>query len=438
MADLLGLSARFIDEGVYEGPGSVNRVTGELSEVAPGIAVIEAFSHVVSFASEDGLVVFDTSLEAFGETVAAGLRRWKPLPLHTIAYTHGHIDHVGGAAALVEDAGRRGDRAPRVVGHEALPDRFARYRLTNGYNAVINARQFGGSRNVGPIGAMGPGAGQAFGPARWIAPDTTFRDRLRLQVGELDLELRHAKGETDDHLWAWLPQRRAICAGDFVTWVFPNAGNPQKVQRYPLEWSAALREMAGLDAELLLPAHGLPVGGRDRVRRVLLDLAGALEFLVEQSLLRMNAGERLDALLHEVRLPDAVLDKPYLRPVYDEPEFVVRNVWRLYGGWYDGNPAHLKPAREAAVAAEVAALAGGAAALAKRAQEVAQAGDLRRACELVEWAGLAAPRDPAVHAVRAEVYLARRKQELSLMAKGVYADAARNSQAVADGDPPPS
>ena len=33
MADLLGLSARFIDEGVYEGPGSVNRVTGELSEV---------------------------------------------------------------------------------------------------------------------------------------------------------------------------------------------------------------------------------------------------------------------------------------------------------------------------------------------------------------------------------------------------------------------
>jgi alkyl sulfatase BDS1-like metallo-beta-lactamase superfamily hydrolase len=148
----------------------------------------------------------------------------------------------------------------------------------------------------------------------------------------------------------------------------------------------------------------------------------------------MNAGCRLDALLHEVRLPVSLLDKPYLRPVYDEPEFVVRNVWRLYGGWYDGNPAHLKPAREQALALEVATLAGGARALAKRAQELALQGELRLACELVEWAGLAAPDDRGVHGVRAEIYLARRKQELSLMSKSIYADAARRSQAIADGE----
>ena len=63
MADLLALSARFIDEGLYEGPTSVNRVTTELSEVGDGIAVVEAFSHVVSFETEEGLVLFDTSLE---------------------------------------------------------------------------------------------------------------------------------------------------------------------------------------------------------------------------------------------------------------------------------------------------------------------------------------------------------------------------------------
>ena len=33
MTDLLALSARFIDEGVYEGPGAINRMTTELSEV---------------------------------------------------------------------------------------------------------------------------------------------------------------------------------------------------------------------------------------------------------------------------------------------------------------------------------------------------------------------------------------------------------------------
>ena len=50
--------------------------------------------------------------------------------------------------------------------------------------------------------------------------------------------------------------------GDFVIWNFPNAGNPQKVQRYPIEWAAALRAMIAKEPELLLPAHGLPIAGR--------------------------------------------------------------------------------------------------------------------------------------------------------------------------------
>ena len=74
----------------------------------------------------------------------------------------------------------------------------------------------------------------------------------------------------------------------------------------------------------------------------------------------MNEGARLDDIVATVKAPDHLLEKPYLRPVYDEPEFVVRNLWRLYGGWYDGNPARLKPPTDAAIAAEVASLAGGA------------------------------------------------------------------------------
>ena len=61
------------------------------------------------------------------------------------------------------------------------------------------------------------------------------------------------------------------------------------------------------------------------------------------------------------------MERPYLQPVYDEPEFVVRTVWRLYGGWWDGNPATLKPAPERALALELAELAGGAGVLADRA-----------------------------------------------------------------------
>jgi alkyl sulfatase BDS1-like metallo-beta-lactamase superfamily hydrolase len=434
MADLLSLSARFIDEGIYEGPGSVNRVTTELSEVAQGIAFVEAFSHVVAFATDAGLVLFDTSLEAFAAGVLKSVRAWSDRPVHSLVYTHGHVDHVGGAHAWIAEASDRHLSEPNVIGHENVPPRFDRYELTSGYNAAINLRQFGGSRGAREIALQG-GEAMRFGPRHWVRPRTTFREQLRFRAGELDIELRHARGETDDHLWAWIPARRALCVGDFVLWVFPNAGNPQKVQRYPLEWARALREMAAYDAELLLPAHGLPIGGSDRIRRVLGDTAAALEAIVEQSLRLMNEGAPLDTLLQEVKVPAHLLDRPYLRPAYDEPEFVVRNVWRLYGGWYDGNPAHLKPAPDRAIAAELATLAGGADALVRRARELAEGGDLRLACHLVELAGLAAPSDRAIHSARAEIYQRRRDAELSLMAKGIFADAARRSRAIAEAEP---
>jgi alkyl sulfatase BDS1-like metallo-beta-lactamase superfamily hydrolase len=84
--------------------------------------------------------------------------------------------------------------------------------------------------------------------------------------------------------------------------------------------------------------------------------------------------------------------KPYLQPVYDEPEFIVRNVWRLYGGWYDGNPARLKPAPDAVLATALAELAGGAAALADRAQAAASRSAPRRGPGNRRWQVAPAPR----------------------------------------------
>jgi alkyl sulfatase BDS1-like metallo-beta-lactamase superfamily hydrolase len=209
----------------------------------------------------------------------------------------------------------------------------------------------------------------------------------------------------------------------------PNAGNPQKVQRYPREWVQALRAMAELDAELLLPGHGLPVVGAERVRAALEDSAALLESLVEQTLALMNEGAALDQILHAVRPPANLLEKPYLRPIYDEPEFIVRNLWRQFGGWYDGNPAHLKPAPDAALAGELAGLAGGGERLAERALELAEAGELRLAGHLAELAALAAPELEAAQRARAEVNDRRARDASSTMARGVFNAAARESRA---------
>ena len=264
-----------------------------------------------------------------------------------------------------------------------------------------------------------------------------------------------------------------LCCGDLFIWASPNAGNPQKVQRYPLEWAQALRRMVALKPDYLLPGHGLPVIGADRVAQALTDTAELLESLVSQTLAVMNGGGRLDEAIHTVVVPGRLAGRPYLQPVYDEPEFIVRTVWRHYGGWWDGNPATLKPAPERALAAELAALAGGPGVLARRALDLAEAvlaepaeglaapdatagpdataapdlrladlrvaglrggeDGLRLAGHLAEYAWLAAPDDPEVQQARHRVFTIRAERATSTMSSGVYRWAANESL----GDPFP-
>jgi alkyl sulfatase BDS1-like metallo-beta-lactamase superfamily hydrolase len=420
-ADVIERSNRIIDGEAPAHHARPFRPGGTLTEVADGVASVDSFANVAAFTTDEGLLLVDTGSAFAARQVHEAVRGWTDQPLHTAVYTHGHVDHVFGTAVFEEENAHRGVAPPRVVAHELVDPRFDRYVLTAGYNEKVNQRQFQSEDLRWPV--------------VYRRPDETYRERLDLEVGGVRAELHHARGETDDHTWTWFPTSRVVCPGDLVIWCAPNAGNPQKVQRFALDWAVALREMAALEPELLLPGHGLPVSGAHRVQAVLLDTAALLESLHDQTLELMNEGATLDEVLHVVQAPPDLLDKPYLQPIYDEPEFVVRNVWRLYGGWYDGNPAHLKPAPDAALAAlaaELASLAGGVQPLVDRARALLTGDDpeqeLRLAGHLAELAAQADPDHREAQRARAEVNEARRGHERSLMARGIYSWAAHESR----------
>jgi alkyl sulfatase BDS1-like metallo-beta-lactamase superfamily hydrolase len=367
----------------------------------PDLLFISSFANVTALRTAEGLLLFDAGSALLVGQVEASLRAFADAPVHTLVYTHGHVDHVGGAPALAASA--------HVVAHRAVPARFDRYRLTAGYNQCINTRQF----------RM---------PVRWPEafryPDQIYDEELVFSVGGEEVRLYHGRGETDDHTWAFWPRRKVLLTGDLFIWATPNAGNPQKVQRYPREWAQALRAMLALQPEVLCPGHGPPIVGAERVARALSETAELLESLVDQTLSLLNAGARLSEILHSVRAPQHLLDRPYLRPIYDEPAFIVRNIVRLYGGWWDGNPAHLLPAREERLAAELARLCGGAGRLAARAQELLATGEPELAGHLAELAAQAAPDDPAVWQARAAVFSRRAQEATSLMARAIFQAAA--------------
>ena len=154
----------------------------------------------------------------------------------------------------------------------------------------------------------------------------------------------------------------------------------------------------------------------------------------EIALLLINKGAPLDAITRAVQPPRELADRPYLQPIYDEPEFIVRNIWRYYGGWYNDRPSDLKPASTASLANEVAQLAGSVDHLIKRAMEHLAASETRLACHLIDWAAEAEPDSREVHAARAAIYKQRNNTETSTMAKGIFRAASVESQAKSESD----
>ncbi|HET7408485.1 MAG TPA: alkyl sulfatase dimerization domain-containing protein [Mycobacteriales bacterium] len=389
----------------------------QADEIADGVLYMKSIAAATTLDTGDGLVMLDTGSQLDSDLVFEQARDWRPdAPLAAAVYSHHHVDHVFGTLRFDAEATDRGWPRPQVYAHAGVPAHFDRYLRTLGWNSAINQRQF-----ALPIDRFR-------WPDAYRYPDVTYDDRLSFHRGDLTFELRHARGETDDATWTWVPEKRLLHPGDLFIYAVPNAGNPQKVQRYLSDWAAALREMAGLGAELMVSGHGLPVFGADRIHAALTDTAELLDAIESQTLALMNQGKPLDEVLHAVEVPAHLRDKPYLRPVYDHPQFLVRNVWRRYGGWYDGEPDNLLPAPRRQQAAEWVALAGGVEAVLSRARDLADAGDARMACHLVEFAALTAPDSTDVHAVRAQIYAARAATYESSMARNILNHAAVSSE----------
>ncbi len=383
---------------------------GAVTSVADNIITVHTTyfcGSVTAIRTADGLVLVDTANQATVETVLALVRSWDDSRIHTVIYTHGHIDHTGGITAIDLAAAAKGQPRPTIIAHRDVARRMNRYALTQGLNSIVQGQQFNDPDYVYPTGQR--------------QPDVIYDDTHSLRIGGERIELFHGRGETDDATFVWLPNRRILASGDFVIWMFPNAGNPRKVQRYAAEWAAALRKMERLEPEIVIPGHGPVIFGKHRAAQVLRDGAEVLEHLVRESLALINRGATLDQLLHAVTAPTEYLAKPYLRAKYDDPEFLVRAIYHLYAGWFDGNPAHLKPASAADLALEFARLAGGANKLAERAAVLAEAGNTRLAAHLAEFASDAAPDDKSVQAARALVLRKCIEREGSLMGKAFLA-----------------
>ena len=388
---------------------------GQLEVLEPGIAMFHGFANVAFAYGRGEMIVVDTSSRQMGPLAVRAIREVSDEPFAFIVYTHGHGDHAFGTQAFITDAISRGHMRPKIWAHEEVTARFKRYALTREWQAHINRLQFGATMRLDDL----------FAEESFSYPDLVYHNTQFLDLVGEPVELHHAMGETDDATWVWMPTRRLAMVGDLIVSSMPNTGNPNKVQRYTLEWAQALEAIAKREPRLLLPGHGPAYRGEELCGEVLRETARALRIIHDEVVRRLNAGEwPVDIVEAEISLPSDLAAKPYLRPIYGCVPFVVRDVIRRYAGWWSGEPSQMFPAKRKEHASDVVALCTREAILAK-ARSLKDEGQLNRALAIEEIALNADPSDKEATTLNAEILEAMASKEQSFIARNFFAGAAR-------------
>ena len=308
------------------------------------------FANTCVFDTKEGLVVFDVPIRQFGHKTFDEVRSITNKPVKYIIYSHGHFDHAFGYGPFIEEIRRKGWDLPEVIAHENCVRRFEKYEILDKYHDWINKQQFS---------SLFKGGRDSVVSAReTLDPTIILRENessYSFKLGEVNFEIYHDIGETDDSIWLWVPEKKTLCTGDLMVSSFPNVGNPFKVQRYPKDWAVAMEKMREKNAEYLAPGHGRLIEGKENVRDALSITAEVMHFVHEEVVKRLNEGKWFEQIYHEMLeiYPEKFKKHKILRDTYGSYRFAIHAVYRLYHGWYDsGNPTDLFPSKTVDIARE--------------------------------------------------------------------------------------
>jgi len=331
MRDWIGMfpSTSFADDSCYFLPG---------------------FGNTCVFETKQGLVLLDFPIRQLARRTFNGVRSFTNKPVKYFIYSHGHFDHAFGYTPFLDEIKEKGWDMPEVIAHENCIKRFEKYNMLEKYHDWINKMQFASLR--------GRTEGAVVSAQNTLEPTIILKgnkDFFDFKLGDVHFEIYHNKGETDDSVWLWVPEKKTICTGDLMVSSFPNVGNPNKVQRYPKDWALAMEKMIEKEAEYLVPGHGRMIEGKNEVKDALSITAEAMHFVHDEVVKRLNEGKWFEQIFHEMLeiFPAKLKENPHLREMYGCYRFAIHAAYRLYHGWYDsGNPTDLFPAKSDDVARE--------------------------------------------------------------------------------------
>ncbi len=256
---------------VFASPADANQ--RQITKLAEGVYSIQ-HKHLndgnvngnttVIIGEREVFVVDSCYLPSFAREDIAQIRQWTDKPVGYLLNTHFHNDHNNGnkayldafpSLAIIAQVETKRDMDLIQPGNiERTPKRLA---------AAIAAWKQGKNQQgralteeeKKQVQELLPGVEQQEAEFRAMVyqpPTLTFTDKLDIDLGNREVQVLHlGRGNTPGDAIVYLPKEKILAAGDLL--VHPI---PYTFDGYPAEWAQTLRNMAQLDAEIIVPGHG--------------------------------------------------------------------------------------------------------------------------------------------------------------------------------------
>ena len=238
----------------------------------------------------DGAVVVDALMvPSMTRRLVAAIKRTTSRKVGTLINTHHHVDHTGGnhllrPATIISTAACRAEMAPGFPPAALLQRFMPRF-----------AREF-----------------RLLKPA---LPTLTFEDRLVLHDGDREIYLWHpgTAAHTSGDATVFLPREGVLFAGDLAF----HYVTPLAFQGHVGNWIAAANRVLTVEADVIVPGHGL-IG----TRKDLTLMRDYLDLVRREAKTRFDAGMPAEAAARDIKLG--------LYASWHEAERILPNVMRCY------------------------------------------------------------------------------------------------------------
>lgn len=349
----------------------------EAVRVTDFIFMAKDISNAYLITTSDGDVMVNTGFPDNGARNQALLAPHRTGPLRAIILTQSHADHFGGVDVFKE-------AGTQIIVQERFP--------ANSHDMLSMQAYFGPrSRKLWGSTLKRPAAPP---PIPDVVPDLLVDHDYTFEQGGRRFELiATPDGETTDALTVWMPDEKIAFTGNLFGPVFLSMpflctirGDKTRSVR---SYLGSVDRVRRLGADLLITGHGDPIRGADTIRAALDKMHAAVSHVRDETLAGMKAGKDVHTLMREIALPEALR----IGEFHGKVSWAVRTIWDEYSGWFhyeDGTTA-LYGVPRSSIDADLVELAGGADALAARAQAKLDAGQPLEAIHLLDIALGAAP-----------------------------------------------